>query len=161
MFNRADHVKKHFLRMHREHEYNLSKIRRSVGSNPSKALQQDNATAAAVATAVAVATANPSTSGQQQPQQQQHVNYQSNFVSNKNYQLQPNAAASSNGNGSMAIYQAPSMAAPTIMQPDNNVNAGRRVQNGNNKTYKSNKSSQERRYLLFIFSLSFCLFIFI
>jgi hypothetical protein len=146
MFNRADHVKKHFLRMHREHEYNLSKIRRSVGSNPPKPLHQDtsNAAAAAVA-AVAVATATPSTSGQQQPQQQQHVNYQSNFVSNKNYQLQPNAAASSNGNGTMGIYQAPSMAAPGIMQPDNNVNAGRRVQNGNNKTYKSNKSSQERR----------------
>jgi len=146
MFNRADHVKKHFLRMHREHEYNLSKIRRSVGSNPPKPLQQDtsNAAAAAVA-AVAVATATPSTSGQQQPQQQQHVNYQSNFVSNKNYQLQPNAAASSNGNGTMGIYQAPSMAAPGIMQPDNNVNAGRRVQNGNNKTYKNSKSSQERR----------------
>ncbi|KAJ8670471.1 hypothetical protein QAD02_001730 [Eretmocerus hayati] len=31
-FSRADHVKKHFLRMHREHTYELSRIRRPPGS---------------------------------------------------------------------------------------------------------------------------------
>nr|XP_029721022.1 protein charlatan isoform X2 [Aedes albopictus] len=31
-FNRADHVKKHFLRMHRDMEYEITKTRKSVGS---------------------------------------------------------------------------------------------------------------------------------
>ncbi|XP_071444654.1 zinc finger protein 865 [Hetaerina americana] len=34
-FNRADHVKKHFLRMHRDHPYDLNKIRRSPPKNAS------------------------------------------------------------------------------------------------------------------------------
>lgn len=32
-FNRADHVKKHFLRMHRDQPYDLNRIRRSSGKN--------------------------------------------------------------------------------------------------------------------------------
>ncbi|KRT79124.1 zinc finger protein, partial [Oryctes borbonicus] len=34
-FNRADHVKKHFLRMHREHPYDLNRIRRHPPKNAS------------------------------------------------------------------------------------------------------------------------------
>ncbi|XP_017783831.1 PREDICTED: zinc finger protein 84-like [Nicrophorus vespilloides] len=34
-FNRADHVKKHFLRMHREHVYDLNRIRRHPPKNAS------------------------------------------------------------------------------------------------------------------------------
>lgn len=34
-FNRADHVKKHFLRMHREHPYDLNRIRRQPPKNAS------------------------------------------------------------------------------------------------------------------------------
>ncbi|XP_059477250.1 protein charlatan-like isoform X2 [Neocloeon triangulifer] len=34
-FNRADHVKKHFLRMHRDHPYDINKIRRSPPKNAS------------------------------------------------------------------------------------------------------------------------------
>ncbi|XP_055372468.1 protein charlatan isoform X3 [Condylostylus longicornis] len=34
-FNRADHVKKHFLRMHRELTYDISKTRRNVNNNAS------------------------------------------------------------------------------------------------------------------------------
>lgn len=34
-FNRADHVKKHFLRMHREHPYDLNRIRRHPPKNSS------------------------------------------------------------------------------------------------------------------------------
>ncbi|GBP86757.1 Protein charlatan [Eumeta japonica] len=36
-FNRADHVKKHFLRMHRDHPYDLNRIRRSPGKTPAPA----------------------------------------------------------------------------------------------------------------------------
>lgn len=36
-FNRADHVKKHFLRMHRDHPYDLNRIRRPAGK-PSNGL---------------------------------------------------------------------------------------------------------------------------
>lgn len=32
-FNRADHIKKHFLRMHREQQYDMSKTKREVNSN--------------------------------------------------------------------------------------------------------------------------------
>nr|XP_018906338.1 PREDICTED: putative zinc finger protein 840 isoform X1 [Bemisia tabaci]XP_018906339.1 PREDICTED: putative zinc finger protein 840 isoform X1 [Bemisia tabaci] len=32
-FNRADHVKKHFLRMHREHPYDINRIRREVSKS--------------------------------------------------------------------------------------------------------------------------------
>lgn len=34
-FNRADHVKKHFLRMHREHTYDLNRIRKQPPKNAS------------------------------------------------------------------------------------------------------------------------------
>lgn len=34
MFNRADHVKKHFLRMHREMNYDINKTRRTSGNKP-------------------------------------------------------------------------------------------------------------------------------
>lgn len=147
-FNRADHVKKHFLRMHREHQYDLSRIRRPPGSNPPKPLQQDsgNTSAAAAAAAAVVAAATAGASGQQQPQQQ-HANYQSTFAGN---QLQPNTAASSNGTNTIGIYQTTTMAAPGIMQPDNNLNTGRRVQNGgcNSKSHLKggSKGTQERRY---------------
>ncbi|EZA61979.1 Protein charlatan [Ooceraea biroi] len=148
-FNRADHVKKHFMRMHREHTYDLNRIRRPAGS---KSLQQDsgNTAAAAAAAAAVVAAATAGTSNQQQPQQQ-HANYQSNFACSKNYQLQPNTVPStSNGTSSLSLYQAPTMATPGIMQPSNNCNGGRRVQNGcNSKSHVkggSRSGSQERKY---------------
>lgn len=139
-FNRADHVKKHFMRMHRDQVYDVSKIRRPVGTSASKPLQQDTATTPTAAT-------NAST--QPQPQQQ-HMNCQATFASNKGYQLQPNVATS--GTGTIGIYQTTTMPAPGgIMQPDvNNCNTGRRVQNGgcNSKSHLKggSKSAQERRY---------------
>lgn len=40
-FNRADHVKKHYTRMHREHEYCLSRVKRDpFGKSAAAALQQ-------------------------------------------------------------------------------------------------------------------------
>ncbi|GAB1861823.1 Protein charlatan [Camponotus japonicus] len=139
-FNRADHVKKHFMRMHRDQAYDVSKIRRPVGTSASKPLQQDTAT---TPTAVTNASTQP------QPQQQ-HMNCQATFASNKGYQLQPNVATS--GTGTIGIYQTTTMPAPGgIMQPDvNNCNTGRRVQNGgcNSKSHLKggSKSAQERRY---------------
>ncbi|XP_033356791.1 protein charlatan isoform X3 [Bombus vosnesenskii] len=137
-FNRADHVKKHFLRMHREHGYELSRIRRPAGSSPPKPLQQEAGTAN---------TGNVNTNGQPQ---QQHTNYSSGFNNNKNYQLQPNTGnnAATNAGG---IYQGTSMPAPGIMQPDAaSCATGRRVQNGgcNSKSHLkgSSKGAQERRY---------------
>ncbi|XP_078035205.1 zinc finger transcriptional factor charlatan isoform X2 [Augochlora pura] len=138
-FNRADHVKKHFLRMHREHGYELSRIRRPAGSSAPKPLQQDS---------TAGNNGNGNTNGQQQ--QQQHATYTTGFNNNKSYQLQPNP-----GNGTTttttSIYQATSMPAPSIMQPDAaNCTTGRRVQNGgcNSKSHLKggSKGAQERRY---------------
>ncbi|XP_029165539.1 uncharacterized protein LOC114936491 isoform X3 [Nylanderia fulva] len=140
-FNRADHVKKHFMRMHRDHAYDVSRIRRPVGTSAPKPLQQDTTTTQTAAIANA--------SSQQQPQQQ-HINCQSTFASNKSYQLQPNVASSSTG--TIGIYQTTTMPAPGgIMQLDtSNCNTGRRVQNGgcNSKSHLKggSKSSQERRY---------------
>ncbi|XP_043582915.1 uncharacterized protein LOC122567859 isoform X3 [Bombus pyrosoma] len=137
-FNRADHVKKHFLRMHREHGYELSRIRRPAGASPPKPLQQEAGTAN---------TGNVNTNGQPQ---QQHANYSSGFNNNKNYQLQPNAGNNTATNAG-GIYQGTSMPAPGIMQPDAaNCATGRRVQNGgcNSKSHLkgSSKGAQERRY---------------
>ncbi|XP_003488771.1 zinc finger protein 16 isoform X3 [Bombus impatiens] len=137
-FNRADHVKKHFLRMHREHGYELSRIRRPAGSSPPKPLQQEAGTAN---------TGNVNTNGQPQ---QQHTNYSSGFNNNKNYQLQPNTGNNTATNAG-GIYQGTSMPAPGIMQPDAaNCATGRRVQNGgcNSKSHLkgSSKGAQERRY---------------
>ncbi|XP_024935947.1 uncharacterized protein LOC107263259 isoform X2 [Cephus cinctus] len=124
-FNRADHVKKHFLRMHREHRYELSRIRRPAGSgNTPKPLQQDS-------------TSGASGNGNQT----HHTNYPSGY-NNKGYQLQP---APGSGGG---LYQATSMPAPGIMQPD--TGCGRRMQNGgcNSKSHLKggSKGAQERRY---------------
>ncbi|CAK9822482.1 Protein charlatan [Anthophora retusa] len=138
-FNRADHVKKHFLRMHREHGYELSRIRRPAGSTAPKPLQQESGT---------TSTGNANTNGQQQ--QQQHANYSSGFNNNKNYQLQPNPGNNTT-TATAGIYQGTSMPAPGIMQPDAaNCTTGRRVQNGgcNSKSHLKggSKGAQERRY---------------
>ncbi|KYQ57081.1 Protein charlatan [Trachymyrmex zeteki] len=135
-FNRADHVKKHFMRMHRDHVYDVSKIRKPVDTNAPKSLQQDS-------------TATVNVSSQQQPQQQ-HMSNQFGFASNKGYQLQPNAVASSANTGT-GIHQAIIMPSPSgIVQSDNNCNTGRRVQNGgcNSKSHLKGgaKGSQEKRY---------------
>ncbi|XP_071573036.1 uncharacterized protein Chn isoform X2 [Temnothorax nylanderi] len=145
MFNRADHVKKHFMRMHRDHVYDVSRIRKPVEPTAPKPLQQDST--------APPATVNVSNQ-QQQQQQQQHMSNQFGFASNKGYQLQPNAATSgtSTGTGTTGIHQAIIMPSPTsIVQSDaNNCNTGRRVQNGgcNSKSHLKggSKSTQERRY---------------
>ncbi|XP_011686704.1 PREDICTED: uncharacterized protein LOC105449279 isoform X2 [Wasmannia auropunctata] len=140
-FNRADHVKKHFTRMHRDHSYEVTRIRRHPGSNVPKPLQDTTATTATV-----------SMSSQQQPQQQ-HLGNQFGFASNKGYQLQPNAATSgvSTGTGTTGLHQAIIMPSPAgIVQSDtNNCNTGRRLQNGgcNSKSHLKggSKSTQEKR----------------
>ncbi|XP_025073218.1 zinc finger protein 888 isoform X2 [Pogonomyrmex barbatus] len=137
-FNRADHVKKHFMRMHRDHPYDVSRIRRPPSS--SKPLQQDS-------------TATPATvnANSQQQSQQQHMSNQFGFASNKGYQLQPTAATSSTSTSISGIHQAIIMPSPAIIQSDaNSCNTGRRVQNGgcNSKSHLkgSSKNTQERRY---------------
>ncbi|XP_018047938.1 PREDICTED: zinc finger protein 260 [Atta colombica] len=136
-FNRADHVKKHFMRMHRDHVYDVSKIRKPVDTNAPKSLQQDT-------------TATVNVTSQQQPQQQ-HMSNQFGFASNKGYQLQPNTVASSANVGTTGIHQAIIMPSPSgIVQSDNNCNTGRRVQNGgcNSKSHLKggSKNAQEKRY---------------
>ncbi|XP_011872495.1 PREDICTED: protein charlatan isoform X2 [Vollenhovia emeryi] len=146
-FNRADHVKKHFMRMHRDHPYDVSKIRKPLGINtPKPPLQQD----------LSVTPATVNVSNQQQPQQQ-HMSNQFGFANNKGYQLQPNVATSIASTGTTGIHQAIIMPSPTgLVQSDaNNCNTGRRVQNGgcNSKSHLKggSKSTQERRY-----SCGFC-----
>ena len=131
-FNRADHVKKHFLRMHREHVYELSRIRRPAGSsNTPKPIQQDNSSTGTGSN------------------QQQHTTYPTGYNNNKGYQLQSNSASGTNNTG---LYQATNMPAPGIMQPEANC-SGRRLQNGgcNSKSHLKGgtKGAQERRYINF------------
>lgn len=123
-FNRADHVKKHFLRMHREHTYELSRIRRLPGSTNTapKSVQQD---------ANAANGANV-----------QHNTYAANFNNNKSYQLQ--ASATSSGN----VYQTQGASNVAVAQVESNCGT-RRLQNGgcNSKSHLKggSKSAQEKR----------------
>lgn len=139
-FNRADHVKKHFLRMHREHGYELSRIRRTAGTSgnsgtTAKTLQQNGT--------------NGATSGNNNGVQ--HNNYSTGYNNNKNYQLQ--GAQSSNGaagGGAGGVYQTSSIPVPGIVQPEANCAGGnRRLQNGgcNSKSHVKggSKGAQERR----------------
>lgn len=127
------------MRMHRDQPYEISKIRRPVGTAILKPLQPEPS-------AIPVATDNAN-SQQQAPQQ--HTTYQPSFPGNKSYQLQPNAASSTNTG---TIYHATTMPAPVITTPPDatNCNTARRVQNGgcNSKSHLKggSKSAQERRY---------------
>lgn len=58
-FNRADHVKKHFLRMHRDQPYDLNRIRRTASSKASSPAV--TAASLAAATTVVTTTGNGST----------------------------------------------------------------------------------------------------
>lgn len=125
-FNRADHVKKHFLRMHREHTYELSRIRRSPGSSDAKpALMQDNA---------ANTTANQINGNNQ--------NSYTNYNNNKNYQLPTSQPPTTNP--VTAVYQN-SMAVGNIQD----ANCGnRRIQptGCNSKSHlKAGSKGAERR----------------
>ncbi|XP_057335202.1 zinc finger protein 570 [Microplitis mediator] len=126
-FNRADHVKKHFLRMHREHTYELSRIRRSPGSSDAKPpLMQDNA---------ANTTANQINGNNQ--------NSYTNYNNNKNYQLPTSQPPTTNP--VTAVYQN-SMAVGNIQD----ANCGnRRIQptGCNSKSHlKAGSKGAERRY---------------
>lgn len=139
-FNRADHVKKHFTRIHREHTYDVSRIRTSqmnaISKQSTSHMQQESA---------AAQTANANVNNQQQ-----HANYQSAFVGNKTYQLQPNAGS---GTATGSIYHTTNMAAPvTLQQVTASCTTGRRVQNGgcNSKSHvkSGSKNTQDKRYRL-------------
>ncbi|CAD6208192.1 GSCOCG00010445001-RA-CDS [Cotesia congregata] len=129
-FNRADHVKKHFLRMHREHTYELSRIRRSPGSSdPKPPLMQDNS----------AANNNNNINGNNQ-------NSYTNYNNNKNYQLPTSQTNQTTNNPVSNIYQT-SMAAVNNI-PDNNC-GNRRIQptGCNSKSHlKAGSKGAERRY---------------
>ncbi|XP_015514211.2 protein charlatan isoform X1 [Neodiprion lecontei] len=119
-FNRADHVKKHFLRMHREHRYELARIRRPTGST-SKSLQDQSAAAGSGGTA--------STGSH-------HTGNYPTAYNNKSYQLHSTSTT--------GLYPTPGMPATTMHTP------ARRTQNGgcNSKSHLkgASKGAQERRY---------------
>ncbi|XP_059608185.1 uncharacterized protein LOC132256023 [Phlebotomus argentipes] len=90
-FNRADHVKKHFLRMHRELNYDINKTRKS----------QSGSSAAA-------GTAKPANYSQpQQQQQQQHI---SEFLGARSAAAAPEAAT--NGQGAQEMMPASNESEP-------------------------------------------------
>lgn len=129
-FNRADHVKKHFLRMHREHTYELSRIRRSPGSSDPKPppLMQDNS---------ANSNTNNNINGNNQ-------NSYTNYNNNKNYQL-PTSQTNQTSNSVANIYQTSMPAVNNI--PDNNC-GNRRIQSTgcNSKSHlKAGSKGAERR----------------
>lgn len=121
-FNRADHVKKHFLRMHREHRYELARIRRPTGSG-SKSLQDQSSPAG--------------TGGPASAASHHTANYPTGYNNNKGYQLH---SASVTG-----LYSAPGIPATSMQTP------ARRTQNGgcNSKSHLkgASKGAQERRFL--------------
>ncbi|XP_034933742.1 uncharacterized protein chn [Chelonus insularis] len=126
-FNRADHVKKHFLRMHREHTYELSRIRRTPGSNNDiKPLIPE--------------TNNTSVNGNTQI----NGNYTTNFNNNKSYQLQ---TSQTSANSTPSLYQTTSMTVGNIQD----ANCGnRRLQttgcNSKSHLKAGSKGALERRY---------------
>ncbi|XP_016840807.1 ecdysone-induced protein 74EF isoform X2 [Nasonia vitripennis] len=123
-FSRADHVKKHFLRMHREHTYELSRIRRPAGSSSAiKVERLPNNESSGNANNTSTSTANSSylntsvgsftspKQPQQQQQQQQLVPQpqQLTITSTTTYQLPtppPTATA--------ALYQAASLSSAVV-----------------------------------------------
>ncbi|XP_065339913.1 protein charlatan isoform X2 [Cloeon dipterum] len=85
-FNRADHVKKHFLRMHREQPYDINKIRRAPPKNASGMSYYHKYSAAQPS------SSRPSgqQQHQQQPQVQHHSGGQQHFQqAHHMHQLQP------------------------------------------------------------------------
>ncbi|XP_012267336.2 protein charlatan isoform X2 [Athalia rosae] len=120
-FNRADHVKKHFLRMHREHSYELARIRRPTGTS-SKPLQDQSSPAVSGGTASS-ASHHPAT-------------YPTPYINIKGYQLHPTSTTS--------LYPAPGIPASVPQTPS------RRTQNGgcDSKSHLKGalKGAQERRY---------------
>lgn len=131
-FNRADHVKKHFTRMHRESVYDVSRIKKPPEPKP---ISQD-------------LNEGPGPSNSMNGQQQQHVSYPT-FTGNREYQMQP-TPGTSNGAG---IYQAPTMQNMTntsgISAPE--ASTSRRGQNSGchsrSHTKSSSKNTGERRYV--------------
>lgn len=87
-FNRADHVKKHFLRMHREMVYDLHKTRRSIASN---------------------SASNSTTSTMQQQLQSQQASAQNNQPQSTIVQTQidqkPNIFTIDSENGAQALVE--------------------------------------------------------
>lgn len=71
-FNRADHVKKHFLRMHRDHPYDINKIRRSPPKNASGMSYYQKYTSSASNTSTSVTTTTANTSNQAGPSRNLH-----------------------------------------------------------------------------------------
>lgn len=149
-FNRADHVKKHFLRMHREHGYELSRIRRTASTSGSgAAVANPNPTSAPTPnqkTTLQTDT-NNLTNQNNNPSAVTHNNYATTFNNNKAYQIQ----TGQNANGTPgAIYQVANLPVPGIPQNDLNCSTGnRRIQNGgcNSKSHVKGgtKGAQERR----------------
>ncbi|KAK0161174.1 hypothetical protein PV327_009673 [Microctonus hyperodae] len=134
-FNRADHVKKHFLRMHREHTYELSRIRRSPGtvnnSDIKSHQQQDN---------------NGTTIN---GNNNHHTNYTTNYNNNKNYQLQTSQA--STVPGPPTLYQSPTTTLSSVVGNMQDNNCGNRRINSTGCNSKSHlkagsKGGLERRY---------------
>jgi KRAB domain-containing zinc finger protein len=66
-FNRADHVKKHFLRMHRDHPYDINKIRRSPPKNASGMSFYQKYTSSTSVTSTSVTTTTSNTNNQPGP----------------------------------------------------------------------------------------------
>ncbi|XP_063982144.1 uncharacterized protein Chn [Diachasmimorpha longicaudata] len=123
-FNRADHVKKHFLRMHREHTYELAKIRRNPTTNGIKTVHESSTNSTGI-----------------------NGTYTTNYNNNKSYQLQTTQATGVAG-VTPAIYQTASMTSVVGVIQDSNCS--RRIQNTgcNSKSHvkAGSKGAQERRY---------------
>ncbi|XP_014482609.1 PREDICTED: uncharacterized protein LOC106748520 isoform X1 [Dinoponera quadriceps] len=128
-FNRADHVKKHFSRMHRDDTYDVSRIRKPPEQKP---IVQDPAEV-------------PGPSNNVNGPQQQHVSYQS-FAGNRDYQIQPTPSTSN----SAAMYQAPTVQNVTNAIPAPETSTNRRGQNSGchskSHTKSSSKNTSERRF---------------
>ncbi|XP_011502647.1 PREDICTED: zinc finger protein 865 [Ceratosolen solmsi marchali] len=127
-FSRADHVKKHFLRMHREHTYELSRIRRPVGSISSAAkvsaslqsTEPNGSNAGNNNNVGPYPTGSLYSNAKQQQQHQQHQQ-QSDIAATSSYQLQaPTTSA--------ALYQAASLSSAVVAAAAAAANVGGMMQ---------------------------------
>lgn len=121
-FNRADHVKKHFLRMHREMAYDINKTRRNPSKNTKTFYQQPQ-------------------QQQQQSQQQATLNIPTGFSSSSNSQLnQQQNHIEHNQNGMNSVNN---LGIPQQTQPQQQSQIAIKQE----KVEKSPKKKGEKRFM--------------
>ncbi|XP_058805656.1 zinc finger protein 865-like isoform X2 [Phymastichus coffea] len=150
-FSRADHVKKHFLRMHRDHTYELSRIRKSVGASPSlKPLLQPARPAASMQPAPTSPADLVHLQQQQQQQPASSLNpaaiYQATTAISSTLDAATVAAMASSTNVAHSQPVPPAATVQNSQQSRRSQNTACKTQLGKSTAGSSSNKNQERRY---------------